>query len=114
MAVVHIENTEQFKTEVLGFAGVSVVDFRAERCGPCRMLGPILDELAQDNEGKPVRICKVNVEENPALAQTFQVSAIPAVFLIQWGKPVDMIAGANPKNVYQDKIDALLSKPNKE
>ncbi len=108
MSVIHIENTEQFKQEVLEFDGVSIVDFRAERCGPCRMLGPVMDELATDNEGKKVKIVKINVDDNGDLAQTFQVSSIPAVFVIKGGKPVEAIVGANAKNVYQEKIDSLL------
>ena len=83
MAVIHIESTEQFKTEVLEFDGITLVDFRAEWCGPCRMLGPIMEELANDYEGKPVKIVKVNVDNNPELSQTFEISSIPAVFLMQ-------------------------------
>ena len=91
MPVIHIENPEQFKKEVLSFDGISVVDFRAERCGPCRMLGPIMEELAEDNKGKKVQIVKVNVDENQQLATTFQVSSIPAVFLMKGENPVGTI-----------------------
>ena len=91
MTVIHIENTAQFKKEVVEFDGVSIVDFRAERCGPCRMLGPIMEELAEDNKGKNVKIVKVNVEQNPELSQTFQISSIPAVFLMKNGNPVGTV-----------------------
>lgn len=114
MTIIHIESTEQFKTDVLAFDGISVVDFRAERCGPCRMLWPIMEELANDNEGKPVQVVKINVDENQELAGMFQVSSIPVVFIMQGGKPVDTIVGANPKGVYQNKINDLLSKPSAE
>lgn len=114
MSVIHIESTEQFKKEVLEFDGVCIVDFRAERCGPCRMLWPIMEDLAHDYEDKPVKIIKVNVEENPELSQTFQISSIPAVYLMKGGKPVEIIVGANPKGVYQNKIDDLLNAPKAE
>lgn len=87
----HIETTEQFQTQVLSYEGISLVDFWAEWCGPCRMLGPVMDDLAKDNEGKKVQIVKVNVDQLPQLAGQFGVSSIPAVFIIHGGKPVDMI-----------------------
>ncbi|HPC34072.1 MAG TPA: thioredoxin domain-containing protein, partial [Candidatus Absconditabacterales bacterium] len=73
--------------------------------------GPILDELALDNEGKNVKIVKINVEnpENGPLAQSFQVSSIPSVFVIKNGEVVKPIIGVNPKNVYQGEIDSLLN-----
>lgn len=114
MSVIHIEWVEQFKTEVLEFDGVCIVDFRAEWCGPCRMLWPIMEDLAHDNEGKPVKIIKINVDENPELSQTFQISSIPAVYLMKGGKSIEIIVGANPKGVYQNKIDDLLNAPKAE
>ncbi|HRU50255.1 MAG TPA: thioredoxin domain-containing protein [Candidatus Absconditabacterales bacterium] len=111
MGVIHLEGAEQFKKEVVEFQGIVIADFWAERCGPCRMLGPILDELALDNEGKNVKIVKINVEnpENGPLAQSFQVSSIPSVFVIKNGEVVKPIIGVNPKNVYQGEIDSLLN-----
>ncbi len=75
------------------------------------MLWPILDELALDNEWKNVKIVKINVEnpENGPLAQSFQVSSIPSVFVIKNGEVVKPIIGVNPKNVYQWEIDSLLN-----
>ncbi len=110
MWVMHLEWTEQFKKEVLDFGGVVLIDFWAERCGPCRMLGPIMDELATENEWKNVKIMKANVDspENWPIAQSFQVSSIPAVFLLKNGEVVKPIIGVNPKNVYQWEIDTLL------
>ena len=109
MSVIHIESTEDFKKEVLEFDGVCIVDFRAEWCGPCRMLGPIMEDLAEDNAGKNAKIIKVNVDNNPELSQTFQISSIPAVFVMKGGKPVETIVGANPKSVYQERIDQYLA-----
>lgn len=100
-----IESTEQFKKDVLESDKLSVIDFRAEWCGPCRMLGPIMEELAKDNAGKAVQIVKINVDEQPALAGSFGVSSIPAVFFVKGGKVVDAMVGAMPKNMFQAKID---------
>lgn len=103
--VIHINSEEEFKKEVLSYGGLTVIDFRAERCGPCRMLGPIMDELVVDNAGKNVKIVKVNVDESPTLAGAFQVSSIPAIFFIKWWQPVDFMVWVSPKNVFQAKID---------
>ncbi len=103
----HIETPEQFQSQVLDFDGISLIDFRAEWCGPCRMLGPIMDELTTDNAGKKVQIVKVNVDQLPQLAGQFGVSSIPAVFFVKDKQVVDMVIWANPKMIYQTKIDAL-------
>ncbi len=110
MWVIHLVWTEQFKKDVLEFKGVVLLDFWAERCGPCRMLGPIMEELATENEGKAVKIIKINVDspENGTLSQKFQVSSIPAVFLLKNGEVVKPIIGVNPKDIYQGEIDELL------
>ncbi len=105
MSVLHIESTEQFKSQVLESDTLSVIDFRAEWCGPCRMLGPIMEELAVDNAGKNVQIVKINVDEQPGLAGSFGVSSIPAVFFVKGGQVVDAMVGAMPKNMFQAKID---------
>jgi thioredoxin 1 len=83
MSVIHIENEQEFQEKVVQFTGISIVDFRAEWCGPCRMLGPIMEDLSTEYAGKPVQVIKVNVDENRALAEKFQVSSIPVVFIIQ-------------------------------
>lgn len=105
MSVLFIESTEQFKSHVLESDKLSVIDFRAEWCGPCRMLGPIMEELAVDNAGKNVQIVKINVDEQPGLAGSFGVSSIPAVFFVKGGKVVDAMVGAMPKMMFQQKID---------
>lgn len=112
--VVYINWVEQFKKEVLEYNGVVLADFRAERCGPCRMLGPIIDELSMDYAGKNVKFVKINVDENPDLAWSFQVMSIPAVFLLNAWKPVDSIVWVRPKQFYQEKIDPLLASTSKE
>jgi thioredoxin 1 len=73
------------------------------------MLGPIMEELAEDNADKNAKIIKVNVDNNPELSQTFQISSIPAVYVMKAGKPVEVVVGANPKTVYQERIDKYLA-----
>ena len=102
MSVLHIKNVEEFKKEVLESGKLAVVDFRAERCGPCRMLGPVIEQLAVDHTD--VVIAKVNVDENQELSATFQVSSIPVVFFVKDGKVIDKVVGANPPTVYKEKI----------
>lgn len=110
MWVLHLKWVEEFKKEVLEFKWVVLIDFWAERCWPCRMLWPVLEEIAAKNEWKAVKIIKANVEdqENAPLAQSFQVSSIPAVFVVKDWEVVKPIIWVNPKNVYQWEIDSLL------
>lgn len=111
MWVIHLEWNDQFKSEVMDFPGVVILDFWAEWCGPCRMLGPVLDELATDNEWKNVKVVKVNVEWvwNEELVQKFQVASIPVVFVMNAWNVIKPIVWVNPKEVYQAEIDALLA-----
>lgn len=102
MSVIHIDSVEQFKKEILEYKGVSIVDFRAERCGPCRMLGPIIDELA--TKYSQIKVAKINVEDQQELAGTFQVSSIPVVYFIKDGQVIDKLVGVNPPTVYEEKI----------
>jgi thioredoxin 1 len=104
MSVIHIESTEQFQKEILTHPGLSIVDFWAERCGPCRMLGPIIEQLAEEH--KDVKIAKVNVDQNQELAGAFQVSSIPVVYFIKNGEVIERIVGVNPASVYKEKIAA--------
>ncbi len=96
-----------FKTDVMEATQLSVVDFWAEWCGPCRMVGPIVDELAKDFEGK-VNIGKVNVDESPDIAAQFGIRSIPTILFIKNGEVVDRHVGAAPKNVLQEKIEGLM------
>lgn len=68
MSLIHITSAEQFKNEIVNHPGLVVLDFRAEWCGPCRMIGPVMEELANENAAKGVKVAKVNVDENPELA----------------------------------------------
>jgi thioredoxin 1 len=103
-----ITSKEQFQQEI-AHEGVSIVDFYADWCGPCRMVGPIMEELQADNTSKGVKVFKINVDEHPDIASEFGVSSIPAVFFIKNGEVKEGIVGANPKNVYQEKIETYLA-----
>jgi putative thioredoxin len=84
-----------------------VVDLWAEWCGPCRTIGPILERVTDDTDGKVVLV-KVNVDENPAVAQAFQVQSIPAVFAMRDGQVVDGFVGAYPEHVIEEFVRGLL------
>lgn len=82
---------------------LSVIDFWAEWCGPCLALGPTIEALAKEYEGK-VNVGKVNVDENPQLSVNFGITSIPAVLFIKNGQVVDKQIGAAPKSVFDKKI----------
>ncbi len=84
-----------------------LVDFWATWCGPCRMVGPIVDELHTEYEGKAV-VGKVDVDSNPGISAKYGIRNIPTVLFIKNGEVVDKQVGAAPKKTYADKIEALL------
>ena len=84
-----------------------LVDFWAEWCGPCRMVGPMVEELAKDYEGKAI-VGKVNVDHNPNISMQFGIRNIPALLFFKDGKIVDKQIGAVPKSVLAGKLDAQL------
>lgn len=95
--------------EVLSNKTVTVLDFWAPWCGPCRTLGPIIDELSSDNEGKDVNVGKINVEDHQALALKYGVRAIPTVVILKDGAEVGRSVGIKSKDSFQSEIDALLN-----
>ncbi|RFS18714.1 thioredoxin [Chitinophaga silvatica] len=92
-----------FETEVLKSDKLSVVDFWAEWCGPCRAIGPVIEDLSKDYEGK-VNIGKVNVDQNPQLSINYGITSIPAILFVKGDKVVDKVVGAVPKSVLEKKI----------
>ena len=87
--------------------GVSMVDFWAPWCGPCRMIAPVIEELAADFEGK-ANICKVNTDEEQDLAVKYGIRSIPTILFMKNGEVVDQMVGASSKQAFADKINSLL------
>ncbi|MGV8937615.1 MAG: thioredoxin [Allorhizobium sp.] len=96
MATVKVDNAN-FQSEVLDSAEPVVVDFWAEWCGPCKMIGPSLEEISNEMAGK-VKVAKVNIDENPELAAKFGVRSIPTIAMFKGGEVTDMKVGAAPKS----------------
>jgi thioredoxin 1 len=95
-----------FQAEVLDSNKLSVVDFWAEWCGPCRAIGPVIEELHKEYDGV-VNVGKVNVDHNPQISMNFGVTSIPAIFFFKNGQVVDKLIGAQPKANFVKKIEAL-------
>ncbi|OMP76952.1 MULTISPECIES: thioredoxin [unclassified Chitinophaga] len=96
-----------FQDEVLSSDKLSVIDFWAEWCGPCRAIGPVIEELSKDYSGK-VNVGKVNVDQNPQLSINYGITSIPAILFIKNGQVVDKQVGAAPRSVLEKKIQANL------
>lgn len=96
-----------FQEDALNATVPVVVDFYADWCGPCKMMAPVIDELAGDYEGK-ARIGKLNTDENRNIATKYNVMSIPTILFIKNGEVVDTVVGAIPKTVLQQKIDNML------
>lgn len=105
MAVLHA-NEDAF-TKVLESGEPMLVDFFATWCGPCKMLAPLIEELAADYEGK-LHVLKVDTDENQSLAMNYGIMNIPTVILLQGGNEVDRLVGVLPKERFCQMIDAHL------
>lgn len=96
-----------FQAEVLDSPTPVIVDFTAVWCGPCKMLDPIVKQLAQEWEGK-IRFVKLDVDDNPELAMKYQVMGVPTLILFSQGKPVERVTGYQPKERLQNKFKSYL------
>jgi thioredoxin 1 len=103
-------NETNFQAEVLNSAQPVLVDFWAEWCGPCKMLSPILDEIATEQAGR-VKIAKVNIDENPTLAAQFGVRSIPTLLYIAGGQVRHQSVGLASKKAIISKLEALAVTP---
>ena len=99
---------QNFSDEVLNFSAPVLVDFWASWCGPCRVQGPIVEELAKDMKDKTVKIGKLNVDENSNTAQQFNIMSIPTLIIFKGGKVVESMVGVQSKESLTEKINALL------
>ena len=96
-----------FEAEVVNSGDVTVVDFWAPWCGPCRKLGPILDEIASELEGK-IKVCKINTDENINIAKEHSISGLPTIMVFKDGQPVERLVGLMQKTALMTNIQKHL------
>lgn len=99
---------DNFTNEAINKEGVSVVDFWAPWCGPCRMIAPIIEDLANEYQGK-VTIGKMDVDQNPEVSMKYSVRSIPTILILKNGEVVDKHVGSITKQNLTDKIEAQLN-----
>ena len=102
-------NKENFENEVLKSNSPVIIDFWAEWCMPCKMMGPVFEELSKFY-GERLKFGKVNTETAPELSSQFGISGIPSLLVINKGEVIDRIVGFNPKDALKQKIDSILEK----
>ena len=96
-----------FESQVIQSSQLAIVDFWAEWCGPCRLLGPTIEQLANDFAGK-VKVYKMNVDENPNTPTKFHIRGIPTVIFFKGGQVVDQLVGNHPKDTFAQTINKHL------
>ena len=98
---------ESFEQEVLKADIPVLVDFWAEWCGPCKMLAPVIEELAKEYSGQ-IKVGKVNVDENSAIAEKYGIRGIPTIIIFHGGEVEEQMVGVQPKDVLKKKLDSFL------
>jgi thioredoxin len=101
--------TSNWENEVLKTSGLVMIDFWAAWCGPCRMISPIVEELAKEYGGK-IKVLKLNTDENSDLASRYKIMGIPTIMFFKDGVKLDQIVGVVPKQHLKEKIDTYLNK----
>jgi len=101
-------NSENFEAEVGKFTGTVLVDFWAPWCGPCRMVGPVVEELAKEYKGK-AKVGKLNTDDAPDIASRFGIRSIPTLLFFKNGAVVQQLVGAYPKGKISEKLESALA-----
>lgn len=106
MSLLHLDDSN-FKKEALAAECLTLVDFWAPWCGPCKMIAPVLEELAKEYD-KKIKVAKINIDENSKVATAYGIMSIPTVMFFKHGKVVDQVVGAINKHEFKKKIEANL------
>lgn len=99
---------KNFEAEVVSAKTLVLADFWASWCGPCKVMGPIIEQLAEEFTGKPVKIGKINVDENPDMAAKYNVMSIPTLIFFKDGHEIEQSVGVQSKDALAAKINSLL------
>ncbi len=105
----HVFTDGNFSSEVLGSSTPVLVDFWAEWCGPCRAMGPIIEELASETPEEKLKIGKMNIDQNMDTPGTYRIMSIPTMLVFQHGEVVETIVGSMPKEALKEKLARFIA-----
>mgnify|MGYP002615635328 FL=1 len=108
MGMVREINDNNFENIVINSENLSIVDFWAPWCGPCRKMSAVIDEVANEFEGK-VNVCKINTDENLKSAKEYSISGLPSILIFKDGKPIERLVGLMPKDTLSNNIKKHLN-----